>query len=375
MIKAVAGSVREVHGLGQAGASVAEKLISRSGFYQLPPRPPGFVGRETDLTKLRAVNPAGGTVLTGLRGMGGIGKTALALVLAHEWTARFPEAQLFLDGRGTQANAPGGGDLLAQVIQTFLPTAKLPEDMPALTALYHQVLHGKKVLILLDNALDAAQARPLIPPEGCALIVTSRTGFLLGNRPAYSVDRLPQPEAIALLRELYAGLTDAEAAALVKLCAGLPLALRLAGSHLALDASERGGVADVAGYLRKLSASRLGTLDSDAEDAAEITISETLHLSEAQLPEPEREVWRKLGVFTASFDMRAAKPLLAGRSPCWTVSSGGACWSAKAVTAANSTTWRPTTLARNSVRPRLMNCILTMPGTTPRSVGKLTVFT
>jgi tetratricopeptide (TPR) repeat protein len=259
------------------------------------------------LDKLRGVNPAGGTVLTGLRGMGGIGKTALALVLAHEWAARFPDAQLFLDGRGTQTNAPGADDLLAQVIQTFHPTAKLPEDEAVLKTLYHEVLHGKRALILLDNARDAAQARPLIPPEGCALIVTSRSNFMLGNRPAYSVDRLPDPDAIALLRELYPSLTDADAAALVKLCAGLPLALRLAGSHLALDACERGGVADVAGYLRKLRASRLGTLDADAPDAGEITISETLRLSEAQLPEPEQEAWRKLGVFTASFDVRAAK--------------------------------------------------------------------
>ena len=364
MILAVAGSVREVHGLGQAGASVTEKLIFRSGFYQLPHRPPGFVGRETDLDKLRGVNPVGGTVLTGLRGMGGIGKTALALVLAHDWAARYPDAQLFLDGRGTQADPAGAGDLLARVIQTFLPTAKLPEDEAALKALYLQVLHGKKALILLDNARDAAQARPLIPPAGCALIVTSRNNFMLGNRPAYSVDKLPDPEATALLRELYAGLADADAAALVKLCGGLPLALRLAGSHLALDASERGAVADVAGYLGKLHASRLGTLDADAPDAGEITISETLRLSEAQLPEPEQEAWRKLGVFTASFDERAAKAVAGAEEAMLDrfvrrsllEREGGDRYKLHDLAAEY--------YAPNSVTPRLLNCTLPMRGTT-----------
>jgi tetratricopeptide (TPR) repeat protein len=93
----------------------------------------------------------------------------------------------------------------------------------------------------------------------------------------------------------------------VKLCAGLPLALRLAGSHLALDATERGGVPDVAAYVKLLGSGRLAHLDADAADAGEVTISETLRLSEAGLPEPERGAWRGLGVFTVSFDARAAQ--------------------------------------------------------------------
>ncbi len=130
---------------------------------------------------------------------------------------------------------------------------------------------------------------------------------MLGNRPAYSVDKLPDGEATALLREHYAALADADAANLVKLCAGMPLALRIAGAHLSSDAAKRGGVADVAGYLKKLRTGRLGTLDADASDVALASITGTLRLSEAQYPEPERDVWRKLGVFTASFDERAAK--------------------------------------------------------------------
>jgi tetratricopeptide (TPR) repeat protein len=279
-----------------------------NALHQLPPFPQGFVGREADLEILRSINPSEGTVLTGLRGMGGIGKTALALVLAHEWAARFPDGQLFLDGQGTREEPlpPSAGDLIAQVVQTFNPTAKLPDGEAALKSIYHQLLLDKKVLILLDNARDAAQAAPLIPPAGCALIVTSRQSFVLGTTKPHNVGKLPDEEAVALLREYHGSLGDIEAAELVRLCVGLPLALRIAGAHLALDAGERGGQPDVTGYLRVLGGGRLKNLDADANDAGEITVSETLRLSEAQLLPRERKAWRNLGVFTASFEAIAA---------------------------------------------------------------------
>ena len=290
--------------LGTAG----EHPLTTS-LHLLPPNPrdSGFVGREADLAKLRALNPSAGTHLTGLRGMGGIGKTALALVLAHEWAARFPDAQLFLDARGTQADPPSARALMERVVLAFHPTAKLPDDDTAIAAIYRDVLTGKRALILLDNARDAAQARPLIPPAGCALIVTSRHTFMLGTVKPHDVGRLPDDEAVALLREIAPDLTEAEAAALVPLCAGLPLALRIAASHIALDSVERGGPPDIVGYILALGSGPLAHLDADAADAGEVTISEALRLSETRLPEPEREAWRKLGVFTASFDARAAQ--------------------------------------------------------------------
>ena len=97
---------------------------------------------------------------------------------------------------------------------------------------------------------------------------------MLGKTAPHNVDRLPDDDAIALLREFHAALTDADAAALVRLCAGLPLALRLAGAHLALDAAERGGAPDIAGYLGALGGGRLATLDAGAADAGEITVGD-----------------------------------------------------------------------------------------------------
>ncbi|MFL6520398.1 MAG: alpha/beta fold hydrolase [Chthoniobacterales bacterium] len=283
----------------------------RNSLYLLPPVPQGFVGRKTDVETLRAVQPSNGALLAGFRGMGGIGKTALALVIAHEWSSRFPDAQLFLDGQGTRREPPPptGGDLIAQVVQAFHPTAKLPNEEAVLISTYRQLLSDKKVLILLDNAHDAAQAAPLIPPSGNGLIVTSRQSFMLGVTKPHNVDRLPDDEAVALLREYHRGLADTDAAALVSLCAGLPLALRLAGAHLALDASERGGTPDVSGYLRALGSGPLKNLDADAHDAGVITISETLRLSEDQFSVEEAQAWHKLGVFTAPFEPLAAEEI------------------------------------------------------------------
>ncbi len=301
LIQAIVASVATM--LNRAGTPVS--ITPQPHLHTLPDPPVVFIGRDTDLAQLRNASAAG-TVLTGLRGMGGIGKSALALVLAHEWLPRFPDAQLFLNGRGTQPNPPSAAELLAQIIHTFAPTAQLPDHLDALKGIYHDLLHDRRVLILLDNARDASQATPLIPPAGCALIVTSRQNFMLGKRAAHTVGRLPDDQATALLREFHPALTDADAAELVRLCAGLPLALKLAGAHLALDASERGGQPNIAGYLNRLRSGRLATLDADAADANEITISETLRLSEEQLSPEERTAWRKLGVFRASFEATAA---------------------------------------------------------------------
>lgn len=283
------------------------QLASLARRHTLPPPPTTFVGRVADLETLREMRAQSGTaVITGLRGMGGIGKTALALVLAHEWKDQYPAAQIWLDGRGTHANPPSAAALLAQAIQAFQPDRKPPEERRELETLYYSLLQHHPSLIVLDNASSAEQAGGLTPPPGSALIVTCRHNFMVGKTAALYVGKLSDAEATELLRELYPALNDADAAALVKLCCGLPLALKLAGSHLAMDAREQ---ADVSDYITDQRSGRLATLDADAPDANEITISETLRLSEERLTEPERTAWRKLAVFASSFDARAAESI------------------------------------------------------------------
>lgn len=276
--------------------------------HTIPAPPTHFIGRTADLEKLRAA-AAGPVVITGLRGMGGIGKTALALTLAAEWAPRFPDAQLLLRGRGTSDTPATPASLLEEIIRTFQPASgQLPEDVPSLRERVTSLLHGKRVLLLLDDAAEPAQARALIPPAGCALLVTSRRGFAIDGVAPHRVDRLPVEEALALLTELYPPFAadPASAREIIRLCDGLPLALRIAGAYLALDASERHGTADVPRYLAALEKSQLGTLDRTADDAGEVTVSETLRLSEARLTPDQRRAWHALGVFPAPFDAAAA---------------------------------------------------------------------
>jgi len=265
-------------------------------------------------------------------GHGGIGKTALALAIAHEWAPHYPDAQLFLDARGLDAVPPSPEQLMALVLQAFRPSDALPEDPAALRGAFRSVAAREaRAPCHRQCSRRSAGGTPAAPP-GCALIVTSRQSFVLGTQRLITVNRLADADAASLLRMFYAPLTDADAAALVRLCAGLPLALRIAGAHLAMDAGDPGvgGAAAVASYIAALEAGRLGQLDAEALEVATdlATISATLRLSEDRLTSEERVAWRSLSVFTTSFDARAAAAVAgAGDAVVEEVRPYEACWS------------------------------------------------
>ena len=121
---------------------------------QSPPQ--DFVGRIEELRNLLDSFDQGATIM-GIRGMGGIGKTALALVLADKLRDRFRDGQIFLKLEGTSQNPVKPGDAMAKVIRVFRGSAdRLPEDQNELQILYNSVLAGKNVLLLLDNAAPTA---------------------------------------------------------------------------------------------------------------------------------------------------------------------------------------------------------------------------
>jgi hypothetical protein len=114
----------------------------------------------------------------------------------------------------------------------FSPTLKLPEKEQELGGIYQSVLHGKRALLLMDNAKDAAQVKPLMPPAGCVLLVTSRFHFVLPGLQAKNIETLPPAQAVELLLKI-APRIGGEAQAIAKLCGYLPQALRLAATALA----------------------------------------------------------------------------------------------------------------------------------------------
>jgi DNA-binding SARP family transcriptional activator len=211
---------------------------------QLPAAPRCFVGRAAELTALHGLadRGAGETPISVIGGTAGVGKTALALHFAHEVTGRFPDGQLYVNLRGFD---PAGPPVTpAEAIRDFLAALgadlrRVPPDVAAQAALYRSMIAGQRLLILLDNARDAGQVRPLLPGgAGCLVIVTSRrrlTGLVAadGAHPL-TLDLLTPAEARELLRQrLGAGRLGAGADEIITLCARLPLALSIAAAQAA----------------------------------------------------------------------------------------------------------------------------------------------
>jgi len=218
---------------------------------QLPAAPRLFTGRTVELATLTAAldaeaAEAGATVvISALAGMGGIGKTWLALHWAHQNLHRFPDGQLFVDLRGF---SPIGQPLSAQAAtRGFLdalgvPPAQIPADPHAQTARYRDLVAGRRMLIVLDNAGEFDQVSPLLPGSPtCTVLVTGRrrlAGLIaLHGAHLLNLDNLPEPDAYDMLaRHMGTERLTAEPAAvadLLSVCAGLPLAVRIVATRAA----------------------------------------------------------------------------------------------------------------------------------------------
>jgi len=258
--------------------------------FQLPPPPGDFTGREEELAALCQAIEQGGVTISGLRGMGGIGKTALALKLAAQSTPRYPDAQIYLDLKGTGPMPLTPGQAMAHVVRAYRPTERLPESEAELGGLYRSVLHGQRAVLLMDNASGAAQVEPLIPPPSCLLLVTSRQRFTLPGMRAINLDTLPPADARNFLLRM-AGRIGDYAGQMARLCGYLPLALRLAGSALARQEDLR-----PAEYVRRLEdrQTRLGLVEA------------SLSLSYDLLGEGLQRQWALLAVFPGTFERGGA---------------------------------------------------------------------
>ncbi|MFI9722222.1 BTAD domain-containing putative transcriptional regulator [Streptomyces sp. NPDC052396] len=210
---------------------------------QLPYVPGDFTGRaEAVRALLKALTPGGAesVVIASVGGMGGVGKTTLAVRVAQRLRAHFPDGQLYANLRGVREDPADPAAVLAAFLRALgVPQAAIPDDPEGRAALYRSRLAGRRVLLVLDDARDQAQIAPLLPGSpACAVLVTSR-GTLpeLTAAPRLWLDVLPPAEALAMLGRIIGeervAAEPAEAAALAERCGGLPLALRLAGARLA----------------------------------------------------------------------------------------------------------------------------------------------
>ncbi len=226
----------------------------------LPSDVPHFVGRAAELRELTSLPqpasaPAGGTNVAVVSGTAGVGKTALAVHWAHQVTEAFPDGQIYLNMNGF---GPSGApvtplDAVSRVLDAMqVPGPRIPPSLDGRIGLYRTLLAGRRVLIVLDNARDEDQVRPLLPGgAGCVVVITSRsplTGLVaLEGARALTLDVLTISEARVMvagrLRSRSAQADPAVIDRLIEMCARLPLALAIATALIATRAGQSISVA------------------------------------------------------------------------------------------------------------------------------------
>jgi len=277
---------------------------------QLPPEPAGFAGRTAELGWLHALLPGESAAPDGpppaspvvlITGTAGVGKTTLAVRFARQAGPLFPDGQLYVNLRGFDpASAPM---LPAMALYWFLgalgvPARHVPSAVEVQSALLRTLLGSRRMLLLLDNAHDADQVRPLLPGSpGCMVLVTSRsqlTGLVVDGARALPLDVLDAREAA----ELVAGRLGAERAAseptavaeLVARCAGLPLALSVTCARAAARPGIR--LADLAAEL----ADARGRLDALRTGETATDLRAVFSWSADKLSDQAGRMFRLLGV-------------------------------------------------------------------------------
>ncbi|MFC8241543.1 AfsR/SARP family transcriptional regulator [Streptomyces chartreusis] len=229
--------------LAEPSAPAAEPAAVPVRPAQLPATVPDFTGRASFVSELGEVlASAEGRVMavSALAGIGGVGKTTLAVHVAHQARSAFPDGQLYVDLQGAGPRAAEPETVLGSFLRALgTADSAIPDSLEERAALYRSVLDGRRVLVLLDNARDAAQVRPLLPgTEGCAALVTSRVRMVdLAGAHLVDLDVMSPDEALSLFTKIVGEervASEREAALdVVAACGFLPLAIRIAASRLA----------------------------------------------------------------------------------------------------------------------------------------------
>ncbi|MEU9730685.1 BTAD domain-containing putative transcriptional regulator [Streptomyces sp. NPDC048002] len=285
-------------GLAEPSAPLAEPPAVPVRPAQLPATVPDFTGRSafvSELSEVLASADGGVMAVSALAGIGGVGKTTLAVHVAHQARPAFPDGQLYVDLQGAGARAADPETVLGSFLRALgTADSAIPDSLQERAALYRSVLDGRRVLVLLDNARDAAQVRPLLPgTSGCAALVTSRVRMVdLAGAHLVDLDVMSPDEALALFTRIVGEervASEREAALdVVAACGFLPLAIRIAASRLAARRTWTVSVlaAKLADERRRL----------DELQAGDLAVKATFELGYGQLEPAQARAFRLLGL-------------------------------------------------------------------------------
>jgi NB-ARC domain len=232
--------------IGTAIANARDIILNQSpprtlSRHQLPADIADFTGRKDEIESIVSHLKAGETVaISAVAGMAGVGKSALAIHVAHQLAgSHFSDVQLYIDLRGTDGNALEPAEALAQFLRAFgLDESSIPQNLGERSGVFRSLLSGKRAIVVLDNARDEAQVRPLLlGSNSCAVIVTSRRVLgALEGATVVDLQVLPELKALEFLEKLIDKRRVQQelvhAKEIVQLCGQLPLAIRIVGGTL-----------------------------------------------------------------------------------------------------------------------------------------------
>ncbi|WP_405881621.1 NB-ARC domain-containing protein [Streptomyces sp. NBC_01384] len=290
-------------GLAEPSAPVAEPAAAPVRPAQLPATVTDFTGRASFVRELSDVLAAASSdagegrvmAVSALAGIGGVGKTTLAVHVAHQARSAFPDGQLYVDLQGAGQRAAEPETVLGAFLRALgTADSSIPDSLEERSALYRSVLDGRRVLVLLDNARDAAQVRPLLPgTEGCAALVTSRVRMVdLAGAHLVDLDVMSPEEALQLFTKIVGEervASEREAALdVVAACGFLPLAIRIAASRLAARRT----------WTVSVLAAKLGDERRrlDELQAGDLAVKATFELGYGQLEPAQARAFRLLGL-------------------------------------------------------------------------------
>jgi tetratricopeptide (TPR) repeat protein len=317
LLAAIQSGTEHLAGLIEALHTKLDRLAPGADREERAPRVPMqvanpvtyFQGREDALAKvIEGLCREGGSAISAIHGMGGIGKTELARLVAKKLRDLTTDGQIQVDLLGTSDDPQQDVRAMAEVVRAFDRTASEPQSDAEAISAYHHALQGKRVLLLLDNASNGSQVKRLIDhkSDNCLVLVTSRQTISLPGLAALPLPVLSKEEARALLRSEVAAerATDEQLDQISERCGYLPLALRAAGRFLA-----EYGDWPIAGYLADLSDEQRRLARLNVEDDANLNVAAVLSLSARQLRRDKPDTaahWQQLAVFRGDFDQKAA---------------------------------------------------------------------
>jgi len=308
---------------GEAGTITAnqqnplyDSQLTFMAMFQLPGNIMNYVNQEREIAGLislvkQATNSeARQVVISAITGQAGIGKTALAIRVAHEMSNLFPDGELYVNLRGYDSERRDPFDVLGDFLRALgVEGIAIPRTLEQRSLMYRARMSQRRTLVVLDNAYDESQVRPLLPGNPrCAVIVTSRSRLAgLEHARSVSIELLDPPKAVELLTYLVGedrlAAEPGAAEAIVKLCGYLPLAIRIVGAKLVAKPHWKLSL-----LVERMQDERLRLRELNAGD---IEVRSSFMLSYIELPPEVRRLFRFLGIIeTLDFPAWIADVLL-----------------------------------------------------------------